>query len=106
MLALDGCQDARHLSSLAMHMNDITFSQRSFGKPRNKSNFLSPSQRVSLSGGAFPASHFPLTEHGGDTKPSASKRHNLASMSPNLSLPHCIQSFYFPVDQKKLKANV
>lgn len=36
MLALDGCQDARHLSSLAMHMNDITFSQRSFGKPYNK----------------------------------------------------------------------
>lgn len=36
MLALDDCQDVRHLSSLAMHMNDITFSQRSFGKPYNK----------------------------------------------------------------------
>lgn len=70
MLALDDCQDVRHLSSLAMHMNDITFSQRSFGKPYNKRVIFSFSKTLSELR-MFPASPSPPAEHGGDTKPNA-----------------------------------
>lgn len=77
MLALDDCQDVRHLSSLAMHMNDITFSQRSFGKPYNKRVIFSFSKTLSELR-MFPASPSPPAEHGGDTKPNAYKCCNLA----------------------------
>lgn len=92
MLALDDCQDARHLSSLAMHMNDITFSQRSFGKPYNKrvifSLLLKDPQWAEWGAqwGVFPASPSPPAEHRGDTKTSASKCCNLACKRQTPSL--------------------
>lgn len=52
MLALDVCQDEPFPCSLARPMNDITASQRSFGKPHTKRVIFFPSHSLRGSHGA------------------------------------------------------